>query len=150
MEELTLHFFPFPHVFRGERREGTLVEWPSICATCDRQCESRGSRELSLCFYGLNYQRVDDDVLVAGVVVRDYPDSTPARRKRLRELRDVISTADIERVIAKCRAATDRLEAELRERKDAVIEEFREWRNFTNRGRRAVTPGVGPDAGTSA
>src|SRR4051812_44845791 len=87
MDELALQFFPFPHVFRGERRPGLLRDWPERCFSCDRQCEVAQEEGLQLCSYGLNYQRVDKELVVAGLAVQDYHRTTPARAKMLRQLR---------------------------------------------------------------
>jgi signal transduction histidine kinase len=132
MEELALQFFPLPHVFRGERREGAQVDWPAICSTCDRQCESpTPSREVQLCSYGLNYVRIDDEMVVAGIVVRDFPQLTPARKKRIREVgKAVVTRAALERLIERYKIAVDKQAAELRRRMDEVIDEFRESKEY--------------------
>lgn len=134
MEELTLRFFPLPHVFRGERRSGLLVDWPAICARCDRQCEADGTsapEELKLCSYGLNYIRVDQDLLVAGIAVQDFPYRTTASRKRLREVgRDSITRGDLQRILERCALASETEAAELRGRMDEVVAEFRVSRTY--------------------
>jgi signal transduction histidine kinase len=132
VEELALQFFPLPHIFRGERRSGALVDWPAICARCDRQCEKPTSTsELVLCSYGLNYIRVDEDLVIAGVAVRDFPQMTPARQKRLREVgRDALTRRELDRILERCTAANAELAANLRARMDQVIEEFRESRTY--------------------
>jgi signal transduction histidine kinase len=131
VDELALRFFPYPHVFRGRRRPGTVVDWPEICARCDRQCESSNQEGLQLCSYGLNYLRVDKDLLVAGVAVREYPTATPARLKRLRELRrDVVRRRDLERIAEAAAQARDEEAVETRSRMDEVVREFRESKTY--------------------
>jgi signal transduction histidine kinase len=134
VEDLALQFFPLPHVFRGERRAGLLVEWPEICSRCDRQCEAvpeSAAGDLRLCSYGLNYVRVDEDLIVAGVAIRDLPQTTLASRKRLREVgRDAVTRDELERILETCALATDAQAAELRARMDAIITEFRESRTY--------------------
>jgi signal transduction histidine kinase len=126
VDELALTFFPYPHVFRGERRQGVAVKWPDICSRCDRQCEDSQSVELEVCSYGLNYQRVDGELLVAGLVVRDFPRLTEASRKRFRALReDAITTLELRQVIEAAEAANVELDAEARRRMDAIVAEFR-------------------------
>lgn len=79
--------FPFAYSWRGERHDGSLLNWPPICRDCrTRACETTKPGPSSLCSYGVNYQRIDADTLVAGIVLRDWPASTPARKKRLRDL----------------------------------------------------------------
>jgi signal transduction histidine kinase len=131
VDEVAVRFFPFPHVFKGERRPGVLLDWPSVCDTCDRQCETSTRAGLQLCSYGLNYVRVDGDLLVAGVAVRDFPATTPARSKRLREAgRDTITRHDLDRILAAAAVATAEEAAELRAGMDEVIREFRESKAY--------------------
>jgi signal transduction histidine kinase len=134
LEAVTLHFFPFPHVFRGERRPGLLIDWPEICKRCDRQCESSPATtkgDLRLCSYGLNYLRVNDDLLIAGVAVRDFPQASHARSKRLKEVgRDAITRADLAKVIERCAIATDQQIAEMRRAMDQIVEEWRASKSY--------------------
>src|SRR3972149_11538600 len=97
MERVALHFFPFPHVFRGGRDVGYSVGWPRPCLTCDRNCEASLQSGLQLCSHGVNYQRFDDDFIVAGVIVRDYPYMSSARKKALKQVgAAAIRRADME------------------------------------------------------
>lgn len=143
MEELSLRFLPFPHVYCGQRRPGTSRDWPARCDTCDHQCEASNKVGIQLCSYGLNYVRVDDDLLVAGVVARDYPSSSIAFRKMRAKLgRDVTTTVnELEGVL---RAKTD-LDAELAKdierRKQAVIEDYRKTQGY----REDIIAGLRPD-----
>ncbi len=134
MEELALRFFPVPHVFRGERRSGLFIDWPAICARCDRQCEiapAASTGAVRLCSYGLNYVRVDDDLLIAGVALRDLAERTPASRKRLQEVGpNSITRRDLQRILEYCALATELQAVDLRARMDAVIDEFRESRAY--------------------
>src|SRR5262245_49027358 len=78
--------FPFPHVYEGKRIDGSVQGWPSVCVTCaTRACERAIRSEMAICSYGMNYQRVDEQLLVAGFIVREWNDNSAARRKRLRE-----------------------------------------------------------------
>jgi signal transduction histidine kinase len=84
-----------------------------------------------MCSYGLNYVRVDEDLLIAGVAVRDFPYKTLAANKRLREVgRDSITRQQLGQIVAHCRLATEAQAAELRAGMDAVIDEFRESRTY--------------------
>jgi signal transduction histidine kinase len=131
LDEVATRFFPLPHVFKGERRTGVLVDWPAICDRCDRQCETSSLRGLQLCSYGLNYLRIDDDLLVAGIAVRDFPVNSPARRTRLREVgRDVVMKRDLERIVNAAELATTEEAAEVRARMDEAVREFRESKTY--------------------
>ena len=131
MEELGLHFFPFPRVFRGRRYDGFSVPWAKPCASCDRQCEQSRSIDLQLCSYGVNFQRVDDDLLIAGVVVRDYPTMTAARKKALKAAKGhLISRDQIQAAVEHARQATTAIELELRETKEEIIAHYRDTKEY--------------------
>lgn len=132
MEELTLAFFPFPHVYRGERREGSMIRWAPKCLSCDRQCEVSREQGLRLCSYGVNYQRIDTDLLIAGVVVRDYPGApTRARTKALREARrDTITRAQLAQVLDRAGETSLELERELRTRRNEIIARYQESKEY--------------------
>jgi signal transduction histidine kinase len=99
--------------------------------TCDRQCERSDKEELQLCSYGLNFQRVDEQLLIAGLVVNDYPVDTKARKKMQRRVGDAaIKRKDLDAVLTRCREATDEIEVEIRARKDKIIEEYRETKSY--------------------
>lgn len=127
MEDLTLQFFPFPHVVHGERRNGALIDWPNRCLDCDHHCEMGSTGEVSLCSYGLNYFKVDEDLLIAGIVLRDFPNETPARRKMYAKLRhQLVSKKEFDRVIELIEEANTDVDEELQRRVQAVITEYRQ------------------------
>lgn len=132
MDELALTYFPFPHVYRGERRDGAVVRWPNRCSSCDRQCERSTEQGLRLCSYGVNYQRLDPELLVAGIVVRDYPGArTPARSRMLRDVGSAAITRDqLESTVAQGVRATQAQLDEISARKDAILAEYRESEEY--------------------
>src|SRR5688500_8357135 len=90
---MEIGFFPFPYVWRGERSDGSLRPWPAKCVKCgDRECETSTRPGIQLCKYGLNFERIDKDFLVAGVVLNDWQYSTPARKHRRQQLPVVPNT----------------------------------------------------------
>lgn len=133
MEELTLQFFPYPHFLNGKRRAGALVAWPEACLKCDQQC--RGTRtlgEVQLCSYGYNFLRVDEDFVVAGIVLSEWPlSNTPARIKARRLAgREVVHGDDLERVLERARAATEDMELEFRRQRDELIAAYKESEGY--------------------
>jgi signal transduction histidine kinase len=87
--------------------------------------------KISLCSYGVNYVRVDNDLLVAGVVARDYPDPTPAwRKQRAHAGTQAVDMRDLYQVLAKCQVSLEEQAAELRQRKDEVIAEYRDSKGY--------------------
>ena len=125
-------FFPFPHLVGGVRHDGYLRSWPARCGSCDRQCEKSGSKGLSLCSYGVNFYRFSDDFLVAGIVVKDYPSTTPARNKMLRKATGVapVTEADLERAHSHYLATVSQFMANLQTQKDEAIREYRRSDRF--------------------
>jgi signal transduction histidine kinase len=104
-----------------------------VCDKCTRECEQANGAdgELKLCSYGLNYVRLDDDLLIAGITVRDFPETTPARKKRLTEAkRSTVDRAEVERVLAQGKLATERLEERHRQIQDCLVAEFRESKTY--------------------
>jgi hypothetical protein len=143
MERLALQFFPFPHVFKGQRRTGLLVDWADPCYTCNRQCEISKSTEIELCSYGINYYRIDEDLLIAGVVIRDYSTTTPARRKALRKAkRNAISAADIQSVANRALQNTAELEEQLRRNKDRILDDYRQSAEYKQEVVQLLRPSI--------
>lgn len=113
-------------MLRGERREGLTYQWPSRCSGCDRQCERSAARGLQLCSYGVNSLRLDADVLIAGIVVRDAPGLSAARKKMLRSAHNGPTVADVQHVVERYREIAAADLRELQERRDRVIAEYRD------------------------
>lgn len=116
-------FFPYPTVFRGERYDGSLREWPETCKQCPhRNCEDASDQDVHYCSFGLNYQRVTDELLVAGVAIQGFNPTTEQMRKRRREV-DVVHPDEFERAVETYRKEAEKQE---RARKEAVQEEKRD------------------------
>jgi len=131
MAELAFQFFPFPHVLRGNRRPGSLVDWPDRCHSCDRHCELSNENEIGLCSYGLNYYRVDHDLLITGIVLRDFAIDTPARRKMYAQLRhQLVSLKQLKDIIQLSRHGTARIEADFEQRMEEVVQKYRQSRYY--------------------
>jgi K+-sensing histidine kinase KdpD len=131
LDELALQFFPLPHLFKGERRPGLDRDWPERCTTCDRQCEAAKTSGLQLCSYGLHYQRIDGDLLIAGLAIRDSPRVTPASKKMLRRLRgEHVTLADVSRAVEKAHETTEHLQRALAEQQERVIAEYQSSKTY--------------------
>ena len=124
MESLALSFFPFPYVRDGKRFDGTLFGWARRCSSCDRQCEKAQGQSVNLCSYGVNYCRFDNNMLVAGIVIRDFSQSTPARRKVLRNEGPGPSMAQVVAAKARYEGLDTAAQEEVRVRKEAVLAEY--------------------------
>lgn len=130
MDRVALSFFPLPHLHQGERRPGLRYDWVNRCNSCDRQCERSKSRAVELCSYGVNFVRLDEDLLVAGIVVRDFPGSSAARTKMIRRTSQQPTMEEVRRVIDTYRAIGSEEINELRERKDEILQAYKESEGY--------------------
>lgn len=131
MDELSLTYLPFPHVFRGERRDGLTHSWPDRCKKCDRQCETSEEKGVGLCSYGVNFLRINEELLISGVVIREDDRSTQARSKMIRSAkRSIISRADIEAVLARANQLKFAREQEIDLAKMEILREYRESEGY--------------------
>ena len=84
--DLKTKLFPYPHITGGMVQAGSIMAAPAACHNCKtRECTAAPTQQLGICSFGYNYQRLDADTVIAGIVVREFAGSTPARQKRLRE-----------------------------------------------------------------
>ena len=126
MEEVALSFMPYPHVYRGERRDGALISWPERCTSCDRQCEASTSKEIDLCSYGVNYVHVDPDVLIAGVSVRGWAPTTKNYRTQLRRAgSSAVERSALEAIRNRATAVADAVSTERGEALARIVDEYR-------------------------
>lgn len=145
---MTTHLFPFPNVFQSVRRDGSLIPWPPVCQKCsDRPCESAQTVGIALCSYGMNYCRVDKNMLIAGIVVRDYPQHSPARRKRCQDYRaDLVPSAFVQRAVDAHLAQTGKEREQFDEEKQKLIRNYVEREqfkvDFLNPLREEITKGL--------
>jgi len=131
MVSVDLKFLPYPHVYRGERFEGMNHKWLAPCMKCDRQCESGDIGELGLCSYGVNFLRIDEDLLVAGIVAKDYPLTTGARSRMLKTQRsDVVPSAHIRAVAERADQIKRDFEAEIANEKSLILASYRESEGY--------------------
>lgn len=126
MEELRLQFLPYPHVYRGERRPGVHFDWPARCYSCDRQCERIANSGVQVCAYGVNYVRVDDDLLIAGIVVRDFPGESQAFNKMRRKMKgQTVTLRDLTRMLEVAKATSKELIKEVELQKRSILDDYR-------------------------
>ena len=71
MPQVSARFLPVSHLYHSHRTPGLNAPWTESCDRCDRQCEHSASRDLSVCSYGVNFQRVSEQVLLFGFLIRN-------------------------------------------------------------------------------
>lgn len=122
-----LGYFPLPHLYRGAQSNGSLRRWPDVCDRCQHHnCEEGTEGEVGLCSYGLNYLRVDEHLLIAGIVLEDYNPTSPARRKQLRDLPVVLNSdfdGAVHSYVLASQVDAEAVAIKLREREDEILDE---------------------------
>ncbi len=79
-----------------------------------------------MCSYGVNYVRLGDDFLVAGIILKEWPTKTPARGKMLKAAgKDAVPRETLDRVAARFAEVQEIDVAALEARKDDEIEAYR-------------------------
>lgn len=131
MDSLTLQFLPFPHVYQGNREDGMTHSWLERCGSCDRQCETATSRSIELCSYGVNYMRVDDDLLIAGIVVKEDDRPSVARSKMLRKVgRNVVSRSDLLSVATRASRIEELITEDVERSKSLILAAYRDSEGY--------------------
>ena len=121
-------FFPFPLVHRGEHSDGCLISWSSICQKCiSKQCESlRESSDPVLCSYGYHFQRVDQDTIIAGILIKESPIINDSQKKRRRKQPEqMVSLKDFKRAVIILRQFALTLDREIDLDKVNIINEYK-------------------------
>lgn len=102
------NLFPFPTIADGAITSGSLLDVHVDCRKCPtRECTSDETADVGtarICRYGLTYARVDENRVVAGVVVTDHPSPTPRAKSRIRRERErQVSSGSLSRAIETAR-----------------------------------------------
>jgi signal transduction histidine kinase len=118
--------FPFPHVLKNIRCEGSLICWPDICKECKSlACEKGRVGEIGLCSYGYNYIKANEDLIIAGIVIKDFSMSSQARSKRFKSERAKLITREmLERAVRSIRYIESSLQETVEAEKRKIINEY--------------------------
>ncbi len=119
--DVDLTFFPYPTVNGVSRRQGFQEHWAKQCDTCDRRCGGSKEHGLSICSYGVNYQRLNNGLLVFGIFVKS-PNPTSAAVKAIRRHdRPVLRRQDYDRVLKSLMSADQLVSKAVENRKREII-----------------------------
>lgn len=130
MEIIDLPFFPFPRIVDGRRVPGFGFKWARQCEGCDRQCESRTGRTLSVCSYGVNYQRISERQIVFGFLLPGAT-TTDAQKKALRQNpQNRISALELKRATDTLSQAQEAFEAEIARAQREIMEIYKKDQRF--------------------
>jgi hypothetical protein len=118
--------FPFPHLVQMVKCDGSLFSWPETCKGCKSLvCEKGRVGEIGLCSYGYNYIRATEDIVIAGIVIRDFSTNSKAHSKRLRNERARVITTEM---LGLSVGSIQKIEISLRETLEAekikIIDEY--------------------------
>lgn len=132
MKIVDTFFLPFPHYNNKTAIDGSLLPWPSCCHNCHSQsCLAAQNTKLSLCSYGYNYIKVDNNIIIAGILVRDFSGSSRSRNKRIKnEKHNLITISMLERLISKIKSHSDEIYQEIEAEKKKIIQEYRDTEQF--------------------
>lgn len=126
------NLFPYPTVSDGTRSDGTLVARPDNCRKCrHHECESKANDELKTCSYGIDYICLMKDVIVNGIIVKDAPTMSSAKRKALKQNPDNhVRMNDIRLVIKRSKSSWDRVIQEAHNEKRHLVDSYASTRQF--------------------
>ena len=127
-----LTFLPIPHARAQEQFDGSLVASPDRCNHCPtRECESGVAREVGLCRYGFNFQRLGSGVTLNGFLLDSWQPSTKAFAKNRRNFRQLhLASQQFNRLVATIEHADTLTEADLERQKKAALDEYRSSDEF--------------------
>lgn len=126
MKSIDTLLFPYPHIYAGQLRDGSILSWPATCRKCkNRQCENTGTQTVQICSYGYDFLRASDSIVIGGILVKESPASSSARKKRLRsEKGQLVARAQLERAIASLQALRCEVLGAIEEEKKRIIAEY--------------------------
>jgi hypothetical protein len=125
-------FFPFPYALDGERYDGSIIAWPDICARCiGKTCEKSQTVGIHLCSYGFNHERLSPHLVVGGVIIRQWPELTQARKKRLHDNANLaISMQHYQNVTRSLKRDYSAAEEQVVQQKERIIKEYVEQNKY--------------------
>jgi hypothetical protein len=126
MKIIDTSFLPFPHYNKKIRLDGSLLPWPKTCLSCTQlTCLSATDTKLSLCSHGYNYIKVDNNIVLAGILIRDFSRTTPARNKRIKnESQALIHSSMVERLIDNIKAHNDSAYKKIEKEKKKIVQDY--------------------------
>jgi K+-sensing histidine kinase KdpD len=124
------HLLPYPTLHADQTMvDGSLISTPKTCEKCsNHKCWANSPKRgaIGVCPYGLNYARLDDDVIIIGLAISDSPlPPTKQAKRRLRQERDNhVRIRDLERVIRSTVNMDAQLLHEFDSHRDRMVQEF--------------------------
>ncbi len=124
-----IELFPLPVRYRGEWLGESIYCRSSACGRCRRDCNDveEVQDELTACPYGAHYIRLNDDLLIAGLVLTDSPVIPKAQSKLIKKDRgrgSTLPTSDALALIAALREKMHQHEDAFDSDRKAVLDEY--------------------------
>lgn len=135
MKGLDTSLFPFPHWYQDEKRDGSSLKWPETCLRCKQnKCNDSGNtNEVQLCSYGYNYQRIDKNITVAGILLRETPKCSGARKKLVKKnSKLLIPIQQFNSSIETLQSINNSLAESIEKEKNHVIEKYVKSEKYKN------------------
>jgi len=79
--------------------------------------------KLSICSYGYNHVRLDNKLIVAGFVVKEFSENTPARIKLLKSNRNITMMAELDEIRSIVDNVNKKAAVEISQEKERVLDE---------------------------
>ena len=123
--KINMSLFPLPYVLNGANIDGSMVSWPEVCGRCVvNTCKDSKSNELSSCSYGYNVMRLPNNIVIGGFVVREWPEKTQARKKRMKEVDKLVSRRQLDSIIKRVFEYSEEVDEEIKQEKSRIIDEY--------------------------
>lgn len=132
MTPFDTQLFPLPHVVAKDKRNGSLLPWPSICRSCHyNTCLNAKIDSIDICPHGYNYTKTQSNIIIGGILLSDHPTTSSSRTKRLkRERSDAIPTKMLLYAIKSLENFDSRVCAQIVEEKRGIIEDYIKKQQF--------------------
>lgn len=127
-----LTHFPLPYLLNGQKYDGSLLSWPPICQQCKSEsCKASLIGPMAICSYGFNYQRLNNDMVIAGFITRNWSQLTPARKKAMRDFNDsIVSANQIGKAIESISRDSEQFQLEIESEKKRILDDYIEKQQF--------------------
>lgn len=124
--------FPYPHIVNNEMRDGCLISWPDACRSCNKKtCFIPSSENLGTCAHGYDYQRVDKDIIIGGIIIKEATPISAAKRKKIRSERErIVSRERLHRAIIALETFRHTFSEEVEKQKIEIVEKYVESNQF--------------------
>jgi signal transduction histidine kinase len=126
MNSIKTNLFPLPILNNDKKCTGSIIRMPDLCENCKTLiCQVGKPREIGLCSYGYNYYKVDEKSIIIGILLKDSPQTSKARSKRMRSgLEWAITRKMLEYLSSVLESAREEFQEEIQDGKKDILEKY--------------------------